>query len=58
MNSKGIRKAYTETSEGSATRNLVLEWKNGFKRQVEHGFSSFFAKFLGYLMIFQRIVVH
>ena len=34
----------------SGTRNHP---KNGVKRQVEHGFSSFFAKFLADLMIFQ-----
>ena len=27
----------------------VLPWRSGFKRQVEHGFSSFFAKFLLYI---------
>ena len=36
-------------------RVLEVPWRNGIIRQVEQGFSSFFAKFLPYMMmIFQR----
>ena len=45
------------TSDGSGTRNLGFGfWKCHGEMglsQVEQGFSSFFAKFLPYLMIFQ-----
>ena len=46
-------------SDGSGTRNSGFRfWKWGGEmglRQVEQGFSSFFAKFLVYLMISQSI---
>ena len=53
-----VHSTYT-TSDGLGTQNNpgFGFWKccgeMGFKRQVEHGISSFFAIFLAYLMICQ-----
>ena len=47
-----------EISDGLGARNLSFEYSMRHRemglRQVEQGFSAFFAKFLAYLMIFQR----
>ena len=47
-----------EISDGLGARNLSFEYsmrhrEMGLRRQVEQGFSAFFAKFLPYLMIFK-----
>ena len=40
------------------TRVLEVPLRNGYFRQVEQGFSSFFAKFLPFLMIFQSYEIN
>ena len=48
---------HTTTSDGSGRRNLAFRfWKclgEMGLREIDQGFSSFFANFLLYLMIFQ-----
>ena len=43
-------------SDGSVTQNWIFGYsesaENGFLRQVQQGFSTFFAKFLAYLIFF------
>ena len=50
-----------KSSDGSGTRNPGFGfWKHHGEmdlRQVEQGFSSLFAKFLAYLMIFQSLTM-
>ena len=44
---------YRGIPETLALGFLDVSWRNALIRQVEQGFSSFFAKFLAYLISFQ-----